>query len=652
MSACPLSTKEFDIVDTKPIDAASALGHLISQPETRDRTALEALATRFGRYAFQAGLPFREAVQLVEKSTNVPLREIQPDVLGWIVQGYSADGVTEAEHDGRRPVGKLASQVLRLTALHHINRAATGSLQLDKMLATVVQVVAEAVGSNACSVFLFDTHSDTLILRATHGLNPAAVGRVVIRADAGITGLAASTRQTQIAVAAREHPAFFTFPIVGEEDFASQVSVPIVLRDPTRLVGVLNIQTYDTHEFEVDEVSFLETAASELAIAIENARLYSQTDAALRQRLHELDVLQSVTRSIASTLKIDDLLPMIAEYATELVGGDYSSIYRYDLDTGQLWLASAFAVAGDNSSFPFPAEFIRMVCETRTATATLPADPALEGRTVLGAPVMTSRGLQGAICVSAPGIEAERDDRLSLLQAFADSAAMAVENAELYEEARLGYSTTSTLLQEMHHRVRNNLQTVAALLSMQARHAGDHEWTQPLLEAVARVQSIATIHDLLSGSDLSSTTIAAIARKVSDEASINVVLPNLSLQFHVEPNEVEIRSRQATIFALLLNEVLTNAIVHGMRGRASGTIHIAATQDGSMTEIRVDDDGVGLPENFDLAAQDGLGLRIISTLATSDLKGGFDLVRRKEGGTRAIIRFPKATDSHADSPAE
>lgn len=569
------------------------------------------------------------------------------------MQGYSAGAVTESEHQELRPVGRLASQVRRLTALHHINRAATGSLQLDKMLSTVVQVVAEAVGSNACSVFLFDSYSDTLTLRATHGLNPAAVGRVVIRSDAGITGLAATTRQTQMATSAREHPAYFTFPIVGEENFASQVSVPILLRDPVRLVGVLNIQTFETQIFEADEVTFLETAAAELAIAIENARLYSQTDAARRQRIHELNVLQSVTRSIASTLKLDDLLPMIAEYATELIDGDCSVIYRYNSDTGHLTRASSFNVEAAREPIKFPADFIRTVCETKTAMETPPDDASNNGgRSLLSAPVMTSRGVQGAICVSAPGVRTEREDRLSLLQAFADSAAMAVENAELYEKARLGYSTTSTLLQEMHHRVRNNLQTVAALLSMQARHASCGAWTQPLQEAVARIQSIATIHDLLSGSDLTSTTITAIARKVVDEASINVVPPTLTLHFHVEPNDVEIRSRQATIFALLLNEVLTNAIVHGMKGRVNGSIQIAASQDGSMTEIRVDDDGVGLPDEFDLAAQDGLGLRIISTLATSDLKGGFNLVRRQEGGTRAIIRFPAADETQAESTAE
>lgn len=579
-------------------------------------------------------------MQLLETSTSVPLTAIQPDILGWIVQGFASDTTDDADIDDSKPVGRLASQVLRLTALHHISRAATGSLHIDKMLATVVRVVAEAVGSDACSVFLFDSYSDTLVLRATHGLNPGAVGRVVIRSDAGITGLAAATRQTQIAEDAQKHPVYFTFPIVGEDAFASQVSVPILLRDPERLVGVLNIQTSAPKIFATDEVDFLEAAASELAVATENARLYSQTDAALRQRIHELNVLQSVTRSIASTLNINDLLPLIAEYAAELVDGELAVIYQYHQHDGSLELLSLYGAESSAEDIAIPEGLIRTICDTRSAMEAPPAQTSDAHRLYLGAPLMTGRGLQGAICVAAPESVSQREDRLSLLQAFADSAAMAVENAELYEEARAGYTTTSTLLQEMHHRVRNNLQTVAALLSMQARHAGYDAWTQPLQEAVARVQSIATIHDLLSSGSLTSATIEAIARKVTDEASINVVPPTLMLRFDVLPNDVEIRSRQATIFALLLNEVLTNAIVHGMRDREAGVIRIEAISDGAMVEVRVEDDGKGLPDGFDLSAQDGLGLRIISTLATSDLKGGFDLVRRPEGGTRAVIRFP------------
>src|SRR5690606_6769713 len=183
--------------------------------------------------------------------------------------------------------------------------------------------------------------------------------------------------------------------------------------------------------------------------------------------------------------------------------------------------------------------------------------------------------------------------------AFSDSAAIAIENAELYEEALRGFTRASTLLQEMHHRVRNNLQMVAALLSMQARHAADEGWTQPLQEAVSRIRSIAAIHDLLSSGNLRETTVERIAKHVVDEAIINVVPPGTQVNFVIEPSPVHVPSRQATVLALLINEFLANAVVHGVGRRERGEVTIAVRCEGDEAVLEVCDDGVGLPAGFD-----------------------------------------------------
>jgi two-component sensor histidine kinase len=261
---------------------------------------------------------------------------------------------------------------------------------------------------------------------------------------------------------------------------------------------------------------------------------------------------------------------------------------------------------------------------------------------IFGAPLTTSHQVHGAICVTAPGEPDHHDEQLRLFQAFADSAALALENSDLYDEARRNYATASILLQEMHHRVRNNLQTVAALLSMQARYAGYAEWTAPLQEAVARIQSIAAVHNLLSGDNVTSTTVSAIAKQVADEASINVVPPDMRIAFLIEPSSVEIPSRQATILALLINECLTNAIEHGMRGRQRGEIKVDSRVCGDDVVVEVSDNGNGLPEDFELSQRQSLGLRIARTLAVSDLKGSFSLEPNPTSGARSVIRFPQA----------
>lgn len=615
---------------------------LDSLNETDSSPASVRAAHRLGEAAARGDLTIEETFELLEQEASDILPDLSASVLGSIVRGYVDEVVRTRGHTNRRGTGRLSSHVSRLAALHRINRAATGSLHLDAMLSTVVEVVAETIGGDACSVFLHDDHSQTLILRATVGLNPETVGRLAIRADAGITGLAASSRQTQVVVEAREHPAFFTYPVVGEESYTSQVSVPLMLGEPERLVGVMNIQSISAREYDADEVTFLETAAGELAIAIENARLYGQTDAALSARISELHTLQSVMRSIASTLRSEELLPMIADKALALTRGDAAAVYRVEAYTDELRSVRIAAIDSTNASAPdtFPASFIETVVRTRSALALPSDDDDAPDRIMIGAPLMTGHGVLGAVCARISATENHTEAKLGPFQAFADSAALALENAELYEEARQGYATASTLLQEMHHRVRNNLQTVAALLSMQARHATSSEASEPLREAVARVQSIAAVHNLLSAGNLTAAPITSIAKHVVDEATITVVPPGLNVTFTIEPGDCEASSRQATILALLINECVTNAIEHGLQGRSTGSVVIRAIELAGEVQLTIDDDGSGLPDGFRVEDSSRLGLRIARTLAASDLGGSFELRARDGGGASSIIRFP------------
>jgi two-component system, sensor histidine kinase PdtaS len=627
--------------DPNPLDALSTLMNTVRQDATTDSGTARRSAHRMGESCAASDLTIEETFELLEREAGEALPEFHADVLGSIVRGYVDQVVRMRGLTRRRGTGRLSSHVSRLAALHRINRAATASLRLEEMLSTVVEVVAETIDGDACSVFLADPATQTLMLRATVGLNHEMIGRLAIRSDAGITGLAASSRQTQIAVNAHEHPAYFTYPIVGEDHFTSQVSIPLLLREPERLVGVLNIQSIDERFFDQDEITFLETAAGELSIAIENARLYSKTDAALHHRISELHLLRSVTRSLSSKLRTDELLPLIASQAATITSCNAATIARqYHDGTSSRTVHLASFPESAESQASFPDSFIETVYQSGTAIVMTPEEGSSVDYVILGAPLMTGHGVLGAVCVRLNAALNHTEEKLGLFQSYADSAALSFENAELYDEARRGYATASTLLQEMHHRVRNNLQTVAALLSMQARHARYADWTAPLQEAVARVQSIAAVHNLLSSDNVTSATIASIVKHVVDEASVNVVPPGLNVAFSIEPSDLEASSRQATILALLVNECVTNAIEHGMAGRTTGRIDVRIGIEDGTIEVAIEDDGNGIAEGFDIDHSSRLGLRIAQTLATSDLAGSYTLTPRPEGGARSLIRFP------------
>jgi two-component sensor histidine kinase len=232
------------------------------------------------------------------------------------------------------------------------------------------------------------------------------------------------------------------------------------------------------------------------------------------------------------------------------------------------------------------------------------------------------------------------EDDLGLLQAFTDSASLAIENAQLYREARHSVETASTLLQEMHHRVRNNLQTVAALLSIQIRQEPDTPSAEHLREAVSRIQAIAAVHDLLSDEErLSGVTIDAVARLVAEEARSTIIRPGLKVDFEIARSDIRVPSKQATVLALLTNELVSNAVIHGFKEREHGRIEIRTSRRGSIATVEVENDGVRIPDGFDPSLSRGLGMRIVQRLVSSDLGGEFT-IESTETGTVARIVFP------------
>jgi two-component system, sensor histidine kinase PdtaS len=567
-------------------------------------------------------------------------------------QAFDRQRQDQRRADGAR--GPLSSPLERLSALHRISQSATASLDLDPMLSTVVRVVRETVGADACSIFLFDPSSDTLVLRASIGLNPGAVGRVTLPLGAGITGEAAMRREVLPVLDAVSHPSYVDYPLLGDRPYESQISAPLALRSPDRLIGVLNLMTIDQREFDSEELAFIETAASEIAVAIENALLYSQTDAELHNRISQLSTLRQMSRLVASTLDLSRVLDIVSQQALELTGGVAVEIYKANPDdSSPPELLTHYGAGESVLTDRVHQQVQRMVEEVvgslGTVERTIETSSGLDLE-VLALPMLTGRRAVGAICVYSYERLGDDPEFHGMLHAFSDSAAIAIENAELYDEARRGLQRTSALLQEMHHRVRNNLQTVAALLSMQARHATSSEASVPLNEAVGRIRSIAAIHDVLSSGSISETTVGVIAKHVTDEASITSLPSDTSISFDIDADDIWVSSREATVLALLINEFVSNAFVHGFDDRTTGKVMIRAWMSGQNTVIEVGDNGRGVPQGFDAGESSGLGLQIARTLTESDLNGTLDINPGPDGGTIVRVTFkskrvPVASDA-------
>jgi two-component system, sensor histidine kinase PdtaS len=198
--------------------------------------------------------------------------------------------------------------------------------------------------------------------------------------------------------------------------------------------------------------------------------------------------------------------------------------------------------------------------------------------------------------------------------------------------------TKDATIREIHHRVKNNLQTVAALLRLQARRVGIPAARAALEESVRRVASIALVHETLSMSSDEAVEfdgivdrVAAAAGEVAGDQS--KVAMRREGTFGILPAEV------ATPLVMVLNELLLNAAEHAFDPGQKGSVTVSVERERRKLRVKVIDDGRGLPPDFDADSASRLGLQIVRTLVTGELRGTIELRPRPDQGTEAELLF-------------
>jgi two-component sensor histidine kinase len=196
------------------------------------------------------------------------------------------------------------------------------------------------------------------------------------------------------------------------------------------------------------------------------------------------------------------------------------------------------------------------------------------------------------------------------------------------------------MIQEIHHRVKNNMQTIASLLRLQSRRAESDEVRRALREGINRILSVAVIHEFLAHQEARVINIRDVSQRIIHQVREGVLDHEQGIRLNLQGPNIYLPTQPATVCALVINELLQNALEHGYDRQEGGTVTVNLADDGETVTISVDDDGVGLPESFDLSRTGSLGLQIVRTLAEGDLKGSFDLISRDKG-VSAVVTFPK-----------
>jgi two-component system, sensor histidine kinase PdtaS len=450
--------------------------------------------------------------------------------------------------------------------------AVNSTLDLEEVLGLVARKVAEALGTEACFVYLYDDRTNELILRATHGTSVEEMTkRPRMRPGEGITGTAAADR-APVMIASQAHldPRFKQFSNLPEDDYESILAVPILARD--KLAGALNVRTLTPREFTQDEIELLVAIADQVAQTIQHAQLYAHA----QSRVAELEALAKISEAVSESLYLEESVEAIVKTTMEAVGA-----------TG-----AALVLEDGNIAWP----------EGRP------------GAYNVRLPLRWKRRQIGELVCDrdTPFTDEER----ALLVSIAHHAAVALEHGRAVMRG--------VLAQEIHHRVKNNLQTVASLLRLQAR-ATDTDPRKALEDSVHRILAIAAVHEVLTEQREEVVELRELLERLRA-----MLVQGLAVgkEVHADLEPVSIAGNRATALALVFSELLQNALEHG-----GNSVQIGLAQRNGEVVLSIADDGTGIE-----ADAAGTGLSIVQALVRDELQGRLAL--SSKGGTRAEVVFP------------
>jgi two-component system, sensor histidine kinase PdtaS len=451
--------------------------------------------------------------------------------------------------------------------------AVNSTLDLDEVFDLIARKVAEALETDACFVYLYDESADELVLRASYGTRVEDMTRVPkMRPGEGITGTAAADRApVMIPREAHLDPRFKHFPNLREAHYQSILAVPILARE--RLEGALNVRTEEPREFSGDEIDLLMAIAGQVAQAIENAKLYDHA----QRRVAELEALAAISEAVSESLYLEESLDAIVNTTIEAVD------------------ATGAALVLQDGTIAWP--------EGRSGEHAVRFPLRWKGRRV--GELVCDR--------DTPFSEEER----RLLASIARQAAIALEHGRAV--------LRGVLAQEIHHRVKNNLQTVASLLRLQASSSEQIDPRKALEDSVNRILAIAAVHEVLTEQRDDDVDLGELVDRLRSML-VQGIGAGKQVRSQLEP--VSLQGERATALALVFCELLGNALEHGgddvrvELARANGRVQLTVADNGSWSD----------------GAREGTGLSIVRALVREELNGELLLVA--DGGLRAEVAFP------------
>jgi two-component sensor histidine kinase len=540
----------------------------------------------------------------------------------------------------QRLEGLLAEKDVEVDALRKLGQAIGSTFDTDRLLQTVTEIAVQVTQTDTCFIYILNETGRELVLRAAKGPTKGVIGLIRLKVGEGITGWVAQEKKN-VALAReafRDHR-YKAFSELEEDNYQSMLSVPLVAGEEA--IGVINIRTDQPHEYTRSQILLLERIAEQVANAIQHSRKYRQ----MQTQVSHLSTLSEVSRSITSGMYLDEILNLIVAMTAESMKFKIVTVMLLDKEKGELVIRATQStsheylqkpnlklgesLAGKAISERRP---IAVLDVKKTPGYRYPDIARKEGLcSMISVPLCLRDKCIGVINCYTEKPYVFSDEQISVLTAIGSHAAIAIENSKLV--------VRSAIVQEMHHRVKNNLQTIASLLRLQMHYSKLKSVEDVLQESINRILSIAAVHEVLSQEEMERVSIRKVAENILAATRQGLVAPGKHIEMALEGSDFMLPPAKATSVALILNELIQNAVEHGFEQIDSGRLDVLLTMDERNIRVVVTNDGLPLPEGFDVHKNRNLGLQIVENLVRDDLHGRFTL----ESADRitATVVFPK-----------
>ncbi len=460
-----------------------------------------------------------------------------------------------------------------------------------------------------------------------------------------------------------EHAAETGELVISKENGHSALAMPIVVRG--HVIGTLGLEDADgTQEWSADRIGIVNDVAQTLGMALDNARLYGES----QRRVTELGALNRISQAVTAELDLDSLLNIVGDQVRQIFEVQHTYIALYDHAKQTISLPY---FVNDNKrvqveSIRFGEGLTSQIIRTRqplVLNETLDDTMAQFGAKVfgnpaqayLGVPILVGDEVTGVLSIqSASRGHVFGEDNVRLLETIAAAVGAAIQTAQLYgamqqevqerqraeEEIRLSLKEKEVLLKEIHHRVKNNLQIITSLLNLQSAQIKDADTLAMFRESQARVRSMALIHEkLYQSKDLARIDFSGYVRELMVYLFRSYTVSPDQIQTEFDTGEIYLGIDTAIPCGLIISELVTNAMKYAFPNGRHGKIHLSLQPltDGNLV-LRVADNGVGFPDDFDWRESDSLGLQLVSTL-TAQLHGKMEVSGRD--GASFTLTFPE-----------